>query len=172
MLLFRLLLGIAMLTMGRRLFWLFLGSIGFVFGFEVAESVVRDQPHSVLFVIALIAGVAGALLAVFFQKLAVLAGGFFAGGYLLISLLHELGIGTGHYHWVYFLIGGIVGAVLMRVLFTWTLIILSSVMGSFLIVHTLHPGPLITRLLFVVLLVSGVLIQYGLIELKPRPRRP
>ncbi len=167
----RLFLGIAMLTMGRRLFWLFLGGVGFVFGFEIAERVIRDQPHSLIFVIALIAGVAGALMAVFLQKLAVVAGGFFAGGYLFIGLLHEFGTRTGHYHWVYFLIGGIVGAVLMRVLFTWTLIFLSSVMGSVLILHALHLGPQIARPLFIVLLVSGMVIQYGLIEVKPRPRR-
>jgi hypothetical protein len=167
--LFRLLVGIAILTMGRRLFWLFLGGTGFVLGFEVAERTFHGQPHSVLLVIALIAGVIGALLAVFLQKLAIVAGGFFAGGYLLTVLLQELGVRNGQYHWFLFIIGGIIGAILMQVLFGWTLIILSSVMGSVLILQALHFGPQITKLIFVLLLALGIAIQYGLFRQKPHP---
>jgi len=171
MLLVRLVFGIAMLTMGRRLFWLFLGGIGFVFAFDLAERTIHGQPHSVLLAVALFAGVIGAVLAIFLQKLAVVVAGFFAGGYLFMGLLHELGMRTGNYHWLFFLLGGIAGAVLMSALFGWTLIILSSVIGSALVVQSLHFGPQTARLLFVFLLALGIAVQYGLLERRPRPRR-
>ena len=78
MALFRLLLGIALLVMGRRLFWLFLGGVGFVFGFDFAERMVHGQSHSVIIIIALFSGALGAMVAIFLQKFAVIVGGFFA----------------------------------------------------------------------------------------------
>ena len=82
MIFFRLILGIFMLTAGSRLFWLFLGAVGFISGFDLAEKVMQSQPHDIIIIVALLAGLVGALLAVFLQKIAVLAGGLLAGGSL------------------------------------------------------------------------------------------
>jgi hypothetical protein len=148
-----------MLTSGRKLFWLFLGVMGFILGFDLAERMVQGQPQGVIFVIALIAGVACALLAVLLQKFAILAGGFIAGGYLLPALLKEFGASTGHYYWLLFVAGGIVGALLMKVFFSWALIVLSSVVGSQLVLHSLHFGPQLRKVLFIFLLLTGIVIQ-------------
>lgn len=171
MALFRLLLGIAMLTMGRRLFWLFLGALGFLFGFDLAARMIHGQPQSVAFVLALLGGVIGAALAVFLQGLAIAVAGFFAGGYLFTGLLHEFGIGTSHYYWLLFFLGGLLGGVLMVLLFGWTLIILSSAMGSLLIIQALHFGPQTARPLFTLLLIAGIVIQYGLLGRALPPNR-
>ena len=90
MVLFRLFLGIALLVGGSRLFWLFLGSVGFIFAFDFAERTIHNQPHSVIFIIALFAGALGGMAAILLQKYAVLAGGFLAGGYFLIEPLDHL----------------------------------------------------------------------------------
>jgi hypothetical protein len=169
MVLIRLCLGIALLVMGGRLFWLFLGGVGFVFAFDLAERTIHSQPHSVILIIALVAGALGAMIAVFLQKFAVLAGGFFAGGYLLIELLKELGIRVGDYHWLFFIAGGLVGAVLMSVVFEWTLIIVSSLMGSMLILQTFQLGHQVSKLAFICLGILGIVIQFGLIKKKSPP---
>ena len=163
---FRLILGTAMLTMGHRLYWLFLGGIGFVFGYDIAKQIIHGQPQNVIFVVALCAGVAGAMLAIFFQKVAVLVGGFVAGGYLLGELLKEYGGGIGHYHWLLFILGGVIGAVLMKVLFRWALIVLSSLMGSVLILHAFHFGTQLPGLLFILLFLLGIAVQGGLLGRK------
>jgi hypothetical protein len=168
--LFRLLLGIVLLTAGRRLYWLFLGGVGFILGFEVAKQFLDGQPHSIIFITAVLGGIIGALLAVFLQKFAIAAGGFLAGGYLLILLLRQLDINLVHYHWLVFIAGGIVGAFLMMILFGWTLIVISSAMGAILILPSLHAGPRATDLLFLVLLASGIVIQYGFFERKSMKR--
>jgi hypothetical protein len=162
----RLLLGIIMLTMGRRLYWLFLGGAGFIFGFDIAGRLIHGLSHGTVLLIALLAGIAGAMLAVFIQKLAVVVGGFIAGGYLLPMLLEELGTGFAHYHWFLVLIGGIIGSFFMSMLFGWALIILSSILGAYFILQTLHFGTQISKLLFIFLLILGVAIQYGLFERK------
>jgi hypothetical protein len=169
--LIRLIAGIIMLTMGRRLYWLFLGGAGFIFGFDIAGRLIHGLSLGVVLFIALLAGIAGAMLAIFIQKLAVVIGGFLAGGYLLALLLEELGTGFTQYHWMLFLIGGLIGAVSMSLLFGWALIILSSILGSYFILQTLNFGTQISKLLFIFLLILGVAIQYGLFERKHPPRQ-
>lgn len=170
MALFRLFLGIALLVMGRRLFWLFLGGIGFILGFDFAERMIHGQPHSVLLIIALFAGILGAMMAIFIQKFAIVAGGFFAGGYLLVELLKILSVRTEHYYWFIFIAGGLAGAILMSIVFGWALIILSSVAGSILIFQNFHLNERFSEIIFIVLVILGIVIQSGLIrEKNPAP---
>jgi hypothetical protein len=166
MVLFRLFLGIALLVMGRRLFWLFLGGLGFIFSFDFAEKTIHGQSNTVLLVVALFVGALGAMVAIFLQKLAIVVGGFFAGGYLLSELMKVFGIGIGDYHTLLFIAGGLIGAILMSVVFGWTLIILSSLIGSMLIFRTFHFGQQLSEFLFICLVILGISIQSGLIRKK------
>jgi len=166
MIFFRLILGIFMLTAGSRLFWLFLGAVGFISSFELAEKVMQSQPSDIIIIVALLAGLVGALLAVFLQKIAILAGGFLAGGYLSLRLMGEFGMRSNPYYWLLLILGCIIGAVLMRALFKWTLIILSSGMGAILILQVFPVSRQTTRLPFVILLILGIAIQAGLFSRK------
>jgi hypothetical protein len=71
--------GIALLIMGRRLYWLFVGLIGFVVGALLSQQFFSAQPEWMSVLVALGFGVAGALLAVFLQGIAIAAAGFIAG---------------------------------------------------------------------------------------------
>ena len=166
MIFFRLILGILMLTAGSRLFWLFLGAVGFISGFDLAEKVMQSQPSDIIIIVALVAGLMGALLAVFLQKIAVLAGGFIAGGYLALRLMEEFGMRNNPYYWLLLILGCIIGAVLMRVLFKWALIILSSGVGSILILQAFPVSLQRTSLPFFILLILGIVVQAGLFSRK------
>jgi hypothetical protein len=167
----RILFGLLMLAAGRNLFWLFLGGTGFLLGFDLAKRLLHGQPQGVIFVTALVAGVACALLAVLLQKFAIIFAGFIAGGYLLPALLKEFAVSTGHYYWLLFIVGGIVGALLMKVFFNWALIVLSSVFGSSLVVETVHFGPQLRKVFFVFLLLLGIIIQAGMTRRRITPRQ-
>jgi len=166
MIFFRLILGILMLTAGSRLFWLFLGAVGFISGFDLAEKVMQSQPSDIIIIVALLAGLMGALLAVFLQKIAVLAGGFLAGGYISLRLMEVLGLRNNPYHWLLLVLGCIIGAVLMRVLFNWALIILSSGVGSILILQAFPVSLHMAGLPFIILLILGIVVQAGLLSRK------
>lgn len=160
----RILAGIGLLVFGRKLFWLFVGLIGFAWGIHVATRFFPGQPEWIVLAIALMAGVFGALIAVFLQWLAVGLSGFLAGGYIAVRLLHVAGLTTGNMYWIIFLIGGIIGLILIIILFSWALIILSSLVGAGLITENLgvsHSGALI---LFFVLVIAGILIQARLMR--------
>ncbi len=167
----RLLVGLSMLVLGRRLFWLFVGAAGFIFGMHIAGQFLHGRPEWMLLLFAIAAGLIGALFAVFLQKLAISVAGFFLGGYIFTRMLAEFGWMTGQYHWVLFLVGGIAGLLLMSMLFNWALISLSSITGAILLLQPSHVAVAMKRPLFVALVVAGIVVQAGLMHRGPRHRR-
>lgn len=160
----RILAGIGLLVFGRKLFWLFVGLIGFASGIQVATRFFPGQPEWMILAIALTAGVLGALLALFLQWLAIGLAGFFAGAYIVTRLLHASGLATSGMDWLLFLIGGILGLILIVILFDWALIILSSLAGAGLITESVHVGHSGALLLFIVLAIAGILVQSRLMK--------
>jgi hypothetical protein len=164
------LLGSGMLFFGRRLFWLFVGVAGFIFGMRVAVFLLHGRPEWATLAIAIGAGLLGALFAVFLQRLAIAVAGFVLGGYGLPVMLGQLGWGAGHSYWILVLAGGIAGLLLVSLLFDWALIILSSVAGAVLILGPFPAGLHARRLLVVLLIAVGIALQAGLMR-ESRKRR-
>ncbi len=165
-----LLLGVLLLLLGRKLFWLFLGAAGFVAGVALAPRILPHQGELIILLAAAFLGILGALLAIFLQKVAIVLSGFSVGAYLAVEFLGPaLGLGrlmaptAGT--WICVLIGGIIGAILMLAFFNWALIILSSLYGSHLIViglPSIHGIPPIHRyslVLSIILAVIGIVVQ-------------
>jgi hypothetical protein len=165
MVLFKVLAGIGLLLMGRRLFWLFVGLIGFVSGLRIGAHFFPGQPEWMILVMGLVAGVLGALFAVFLQWGAILSAGFITGAYVAVRLLH-VGVGTSGTDWIVFLIGGILGGLVMVVLFDWALIVLSSLAGAGLITEVVRLDRPMVTVLFTILSIFGVIIQFRLVKMK------
>jgi hypothetical protein len=155
--------GVALLIMGRRLYWLFVGLIGFVVGALLSQQFFSAQPEWMSVLVALGFGVAGALLAVFLQGIAIAAAGFIAGGFAMIWLLDLVGLGDGQFSWIPFILGGIVGVVFVGFLFDWALIVLSSLVGALLVTRSLdlavNLNSAASNLIAILLAIAGVVIQ-------------
>jgi hypothetical protein len=149
--------GLALLFFGRQLFWLFVGGAGFVAGMSLATQLIQGQPDWVVLLIAVAAGVLGAILSIFLQRLAIGIAGFVTGGYALWDLAARNG--REELAWVAFAIGGIIGAVLVLVLFDWALIFLSALTGALLIVDNLHLEQSTGLVVLVGLFFIGVISQ-------------
>jgi hypothetical protein len=162
----RILIGTSMLFFGRRLFWLFVGAAGFIFGIHAARLLLHSGPEWTTIALALAAGLLGALLAIFLQRFAIAVAGFILGGYVLPGILGQLGYGSGHSYWLLVFMGGIAGLIFVSVLFDWTLIILSSVSGAVLIIEPLHLHAAMParRLLAALLIAAGIAVQAGLMR--------
>lgn len=160
-------LGILVLFLGRRLFWLSVAALGFVIGMESAPQLFPQQPTIYVFVFALILGVIGALIAVLLQEIAIGIAGFFFGGHLSVVLANALGFAHSGTLWIVFLVGGVLGAILMLAFFGWGLIILSSLLGAHLIVESVHLPSATKMLLFLGLVICGIVVQASL----PQRRR-
>jgi hypothetical protein len=160
------LLGIVLLTLGRRLFWFFVGVVGFVAGLTLATQYLAEQPFWVILLAAVLAGLIGSTLGVFLQRLMISVAGFLAAGYVLVSLLGYFGVDLGNLTWLAFLVGGICGAILASLVFDLALVILSALSGATLIVQGLAaivPGfaPTLNGFLILMLFFVGIAIQTG-----------
>jgi hypothetical protein len=154
-----LILGGALLIAGRKLFWLFVGAAGFVTGIQLATRFSRG-PDWLAIVIGLIIGVIFALLAIFLQAVVIWIAGFLTGGYVLTVMAAMLGIDvSGATTWIVYIIGGIIGVILVGFLFDWALITLSSLAGASLVVQSFAPGGAMGGVIFFILFIAGVLIQ-------------
>ncbi len=157
--------GLALLILGKRLFWLFVGAIGFIGASNAAAAHFRGLPDWQVLIICLAAGILGALLAFFFQKAAILLVGFYTGGYLAVSLLTMLKVTLpGGLPWAPFIIGGLLGAILLYLLFDWTLIVLSSFAGAAFIAQTVQPTGIPSEIVLIALFLAGILIQGSMMK--------
>jgi len=161
MVLVRVLVGIAVLVLGRQLFWLFVAAVGFIYGMDAAGRFMGGQPDLVIVGVALVFGAACAVLAYFLQWAAVAVAGFLVGGRMALAFLSGVGWPDPESAWIVFTIGGVIGALLVIALFDWALIILSSLMGAALIAEAVHlrPGANLAGLLALALV--GIVIQAG-----------
>jgi hypothetical protein len=172
-----LIVGIALLTFGRKAFWMFVGGIGFLVGIQFATQVVRIEADWLVLAIAVVAGLAGGLLALLLQGAAVGLAGFVAGGLLLLSLVEAMGWTKGSLTEfalgpvLAFVAGGILGAILLGVLFDWALIVLSSVIGALMLSEAVPGKGGSQPLLFAILVVAGIVVQ-GILLRRDRGRRP
>ena len=151
--------GAIVLLFGKKLFWLCVAAVGFAAGVEIAPYFLHEPTPALQLSIALVLGFVGALLALFLQKLAVGVVGFAAGGRLAVALAASFAFGQGTSYWVIFIIGGVVGAVLLMALFGWALIVISSLIGAHLIVSAITLPPTGSTIMLIGLTVLGVLVQ-------------
>src|SRR5262252_3956419 len=128
------LIGVAILFFGRKLFWLCVAAVGFAVGVEIAPLLVSESSSLLALVIALVLGLLGALLALFLQRVAIAVLGFFAGGKLAIAIAAAFFVHYSQHSTIIFVVGGVIGAILLLAVFGWALIVVSSFIGAYLIV--------------------------------------
>ena len=158
---FSILIGVVILFFGRKLFWLCVAAIGFAAGVELAPHLVQDPSALLSLTIALLLGIIGALLALFLQKIAIAVLGFLAGGKLAGAIAAAFFVHYAQHSTIIFVVGGVIGAILLLVLFDWALIVVSSLIGAHLIVYqsTIALPQSGSIILFIGLAVVGILVQ-------------
>jgi hypothetical protein len=154
-----LVLGLALVFVGRRLFWLFVGAVGFVAGVHFAPLVAPGQPAWGPLLIAAGLGIVGAVLAVLLQRFAVALAGWFAGGLLASRLALELGWSSQTGAAIAFVVGAIVVAIAFSLLFDWALIGITTVIGALMICDTIALSPAVKWIIAAVLVVVGFMVQ-------------
>ena len=148
-------LGGALLLAGRKLFWLFVGAVGFVTGLQLASSFWQG-PEGLALIFGLVIGVIFALLAIFLQTITIGIAGFLAGGFILNAMAGMFGLDSG---WIIYIIGGLIGLALVIFLFDWAIITLSSLAGAALVVQAFLPEGGTGGVIFTILFIIGVVVQ-------------
>lgn len=164
MIFMRFIAGAALLTLGRKLFWLFVAAVGFIWAMNLAVIYFPNQPDGLVIVIAIAAGIAGALIAISVRWLGIGLGGFLGGAQIAASLLSLFGFDLGRLTWLGWLVGGILGAILFVAIFDWALIVLSSVSGALILVDLMPLAPAVAFFVFLVIMLGGVAIQARMLQ--------
>jgi Domain of unknown function (DUF4203) len=153
------LIGVVVLFFGRKLFWLCVAAVGFLAGIELAPHLVNEPSPLLLLAVALLLGLLGALLAFLLQKIAVAVVGFLAGGKLASAIAAAFFVHYSQYSTIIFVVGGLIGAMLLMFLFDWALIVVSSFIGAHMIQSAIVLPPSGSTIVFLGLAVIGMLVQ-------------
>lgn len=165
----QILAGAALLLFGRRLFWVFVGVIGFIAGMRFGAEIVKGQPEAVILLIAVGMGLLAALLAVVLQRVAVALAGGLAGGMLAMRIVAMLGSTSEPARWIFFIVGAVLAAILVLAVFDWALIVISALSGANLVSEALPIDHTAQLIVIAILFVIGVLVQAGMLAGGNRP---
>jgi hypothetical protein len=162
---YNIVLGLILLVFGLKLFWLFVAIAGFLSGMLFGDLLLPDQAQWIRLLVAVGAGVLGALLAVLAQRVAFALAGFYSGVYLALILAQSLGAGgSGIFVMI---LGGVIGAVIATLIMDWAIIVISSLVGAGAIVEALPLEQGVRIIVFMALVAAGILVQE---RLRPQSR--
>ena len=157
--LIQIILAIGLLFFGRRIYWAFVGAIGFIAATEWALTAMQGQPEWLIVIIGLAAGLIGALLAVFLRAAAIGLAGFLGGAYIFLALSRMLELADPTTRLVMLIIGGILGLVIMLLIFDWALIVISAASGALLLSNFIPPEIIPAWSAALILFVIGAIVQ-------------
>jgi hypothetical protein len=161
--------GAFILFFGRRLYWVFVAVVGFVAGAQLAANFLSAQPSWVILAAGAALGLLGAIASLFLQKLVIIISGLVCGAYLGFVAFNTGRIAIPE--WAAVAIGGVVGLLLVALLFNWALVLLSSLTGASVIASNISmKDPHVTEILFYVLLVLGLIVQSRQMFAKPEKK--
>jgi hypothetical protein len=154
------LIGVALLTLGRKLFWVFAGGVGFAVAVWLTRTYFPEQPQHIVLLAGAAGAIGGVLIVKFVKAIAVGVGGFLGGGIIGIGLARMIGPAVPE--WIAFVAMGILGVVLLNLAFETALVVISSVAGAMLIARNLPLTDPLHAVAVVVLAVAGIAIQWSL----------
>ena len=153
--------GLAILFLGRKLFWVYVGLLGFLVGFDLMKEYLPEQPQWIALVAGLILGIVLAMLAMAMQYIAIGLAGFLGGAYLSLQILTILpmAVSSQLQNWVP-LIFGALGALFCIVMFEPALIVLSSLLGAAILAQLAPIEPILQALLMLFIAIVGMVYQF------------
>ena len=155
----QILCGAVLLLLGRRLFWLLVGTVGFVLGFLLAETWIDAGGEALRWLVGLGLGLAAALVAVLVQRFAIAAAGTLVAGYSAWWYLSLSGGPLELWQWLVVGAAAVVGLLLAQTVFDFGLVLLSSLAGATLVLEGFGTEPPASRWLFLGLVVLGIAVQ-------------
>ncbi len=152
-------IGAALLAFGRKGLPLFLTALGALAGLAATQIYFPHASSGLMIAALVIGGLLGALAAFFVQKIAVFLAGILGGGYVGYLLAEHMGWMQQGFPWIPVVVCAILGLVFAHFILKWALIILSSVVGAYLIVSLFKLGPAAATPLIIAVAAAGIWFQ-------------
>ena len=158
----KIVLGVISLVFGRKIFWLFVGIAGFLFGMKFSIVIFNSHSLWIQLLVGLGLGIIGSVLAIFFQRMVFALAGFYAGAYL--ALAGALAYGIMINSTLLLFAGGIIGAIVAALIMDWAIIILSCMVGAGAIVVSIQTGKILSPVIYIALVIIGAAVQGNLLN--------
>ena len=152
-------IGLAVLVMGRQIFWIFIAGLGFALELLISTQFYDAQFEWEVLLISTVVAVVGAILAYTVQRFAAGLAGFATGWFLTIVVLSYFNLNLGQIESLIPYIVGIISGILLIFFFDWGVIIASSLAGSAIIVSGMSLAGNAELALLLMFSVVGIVIQ-------------
>ena len=162
MTLITILIGIALIILGRKALWLGVFSGSFLAGVQLLSYVLFDQPESTIWILSAIAASFILMLYLTLEKAMVVILGALGGGFFAFSICNASGFlaaDTFSSKFAIYVAGGLVGILLMKLVFEWTMKAFTALVGAYMVSSFLIGQPIFQLLALVVLAIIGITIQ-------------
>jgi hypothetical protein len=162
MILITILVGITIIILGRKSLWLGVFSASFVFASQTLTYFLFDQPQTTIWIISGV--ISGIILIIYLtlEKVMLTVLGALTGGYLAIitfSALNLISMDTYVLKFFVFAGGGVIGVLLIKLVFDWAMKVLSALIGAYLVSSILAGQPIFQLVVLAILTIAGVAIH-------------
>ena len=168
MLIVRGVIGGILLFLGHELNFLFAGAMAALLGLRLTPLLPPQWPGwaDYAFIIAL--GVVAAVLVLLNERLGYFVSGFLAGGLFLVEYYAPNSLTVPL---LPFLVGGVIGALIIGVFTEWALILVTALIGAYYILNLLVLDPMLEILLGAALFIVGAITQVIIMQSQKQAER-
>ena len=168
MLIVRGVIGGILLFLGHELNFLFAGAMAALLGFRLTPLLPPQWPAWADYAFFIGLGVIAAVVVLLNERLGYFVSGFLAGGLFLVEYYAP---NTLTVPLLPFLIGGIIGALIIGIFTEWALIIVTAMIGSYYILNIFVLDPMLEILLGAGLFVVGAITQVIIMQSQKQAER-
>jgi len=168
MLVIRGVIGGILLFLGRELNFLFAGAMAALIGYRLTPMLPPQWPawSDAAFMITL--GLLAALIVLINERLGYFLSGFLAGGFFLTEYYAP---GVFGIPWLPFVVGGVIGSLIIGLLTEWALILVSAAIGAAYVLNLFRLDPTAEILIGSGLFILGALTQVIIMQAQKHSER-
>ncbi len=154
-----------MLFLGRDMEWLFSLGLGLLVGLKLTVLLAADSPLWMFIALVLTVGFVSVLPYLVYPDSRYAVTGFLFGGYLLSEygsdlLMAFFGVGLSGSTWMIFIVGAVLGAVILGLAREWGIMLATALAGAFLVSDIFsNLSPVARYLLAGGLFLTGAIVQ-------------
>jgi hypothetical protein len=161
MLIVRGVIGGILLFLGHELNFIFAGAMAMLLAFRLTPLLPAQLPGWADYVFIIALGVIAAVAVLLNERIGYFISGFLAGGLLLVEYWSP---NTLTVPWLPFLIGGVIGALVIGVFTDWALILVTAAIGAAYLLNLFVLDPTLEILIGAGLFVVGALTQVVIMQ--------
>jgi hypothetical protein len=168
MLIARGVIGGILLFLGHEINFLFAGAMAALIGFRLTPLLPPQWPGWADYVFILALGIIAAVAVLLNERIGYFISGFLAGGLFLVEYFYP---NTLNVPWLPFVVGGVIGALIIGVFTDWALILVTAAIGAYYLVNLFVLDPMLEILIGAGLFIVGALTQVIIMQSQKQAER-